>query len=560
LNFRAIYKKLLFLRIEPFLKPDLLRGNPEIGNNPFDLPNGFDMGAKPTYEELESIIDNAGVWLSVFDENGKVFLWNRAAEAISGYLRSQVVGRKEIWKDLFPDKRDRKKIYARVAAVVYKNEAIDDIETPIQCQNGSRRFLAWHLKNLVARDGKRIGTLCLGRDITETYRHQAQLQQAQKMEAVGALAGGIAHDFNNILGAIVGYAQLARMASPKDTKPRSYLGEILKACERAKELVQQILSFSRQKRVPKISCDLGLLVKEALNMIQFTIPPGIELRQLIPSNLKAVMVNQNQIRQIVINLCTNAVQAIQKNSERGRIEVTLEAVSIAKKSGADYPELMGGDYLKLSFGDDGCGMDFKILERIFDPYFTTKEVGKGTGMGLATIHGIVKDHGGTIHVESAIDGGSLFELFFPVDSKATSEEHRTKDLLPRGAERILVVDDEKPLADIGAQMLMELGYKVEVRTSAYEALEAFKAKIDQFDLVITDMNMPGMNGERLAHEIARVRGDIPILICSGFGSLSQTSKGTPANIKGILMKPLTIKDLATNVHKILNPSPPKGEE
>ncbi len=377
---------------------------------------------------------------------------------------------------------------------------------------------------------------------------QIDLQQAQKMEAIGALAGGIAHDFNNILGAILGYAELTKLMLPGDSETNEFLTHILKASNRAKDLVQQILAFSRQSQYEKRPCDISSVVKEALKLLRASLPATIEIHHDIQSNIGVVMADQTKIHQVIMNLCTNAFHAMETN--RGRLDVILNSVTNGAEEAPGH-HLKPGRCLKLSVKDTGRGMDADTISRIFEPYFTTKKIGKGTGMGLATVHGIVKDHGGAVLVNSALGEGAAFDILLPVVEGEGESDMKKALPLPTGDERILFVDDEKPLIDIGKKCLERLGYTVEARSSPHDALEAFRANPKKFDVVITDMTMPEMTGEELAQKITAIRQDVPVLLCTGFSKSLSPERSRQSGIRELLMKPLTIQKLAESVQRAL---------
>jgi len=392
--------------------------------------------------------------------------------------------------------------------------------------------------------------LCFVRDGTQTKKLELQLVQAQKMEAIGTLAGGIAHDFNNILGAILGYTQLVQFHIPENSEAQDHIQQILKASHRAKGLVRQILAFSRQSKPEKIPVDISVIVKEVLKLLRASLPANIEINQNVKTALGTVMADQTQMHQVLINLCTNAFHAMENSG--GSLEVTLAPVELSAGDAAAYQDLKLGRYLKLTVADSGCGMDASLLERIFDPYFTTKATGEGTGMGLATVHGIVEDHDGAIRVYSEPGSGTAFHVYLPCIDGEVDKKTQIPASLPTGSEQILFVDDEKLLVDIGKQMLKKLGYKVDGRTSPYEALEAFRANPDKFDMIVTDMTMPGMSGENFSKEILEIRSDTPIVICTGFSKVITAQKANEMGIKDFLMKPLTIQDLSRSVRNVLD--------
>ena len=387
-------------------------------------------------------------------------------------------------------------------------------------------------------------------DITGKRELELQLQQVQKMEAIGTLAGGIAHDFNNILGAILGYAQLAAMDLPENSEAQQHVEQILTASDRAKSLVGQILAFSRQSKPEKIPVDIGIIIKEALKLLRASLPANIEIRHNVKSNLGSVMADQTQIHQIMMNLGTNALHAMERIG--GLLDIALVPVELKETDVADCHDLKAGHYLKLTVIDTGHGMDATTVTRIFDPYFTTKDANEGTGLGLATVHGIVKDHGGFISVDTEPGQGTTFKVFLPCIEDRVKNKEDTPQSLSKGSEQILFLDDDKVLVDIGEQMIKRLGYRVDCRTSPYEALEAFKDHPEKYDTVITDMTMPGMSGEVFAKEILKLRPDIPVIICTGFSNMMSQEKANEAGIKGFLMKPVTLSDLSECIRKVLD--------
>jgi len=379
---------------------------------------------------------------------------------------------------------------------------------------------------------------------------KARLSQAQKMEAIGTLAGGIAHDFNNILAAIIGYAELAILEVPDGSKVKQDLMEIFKAGNRAKDLVQQILTFSRQSDMEKKPVRVSRIVKEALKFLRASLPTTIEIRENIEKDIGTIEADPTQIHQILMNLCTNAHHAMRE--EGGILEVTLTNVDMDAYTIRQYPDISSGPYVRLSVSDTGHGITPDVKERIFDPYFTTKGVGEGTGLGLAVVHGIVKDHAGAITVYSETGKGTTFHIFLPVIEKAEEPKKETMGPLPTGHERILFIDDDPGLVEIGREILGKLGYDVVVKTSSIEALELFREQPDKFDLVITDMTMPNMTGDRLAAELMKIRPDIPTILCSGFSEKMSNEKADALGIKNFLMKPIVMKDLAKTIRKVLD--------
>jgi signal transduction histidine kinase len=378
---------------------------------------------------------------------------------------------------------------------------------------------------------------------------EARLRQAQKMESLGTLAGGIAHDFNNILTSIIGFTQLAQYDLLSESPAQSSLAEVLKASDRAKDLVTQILAFSRQSEQEKIPLQIGPLVKETIKFIRSSVPTTIDIRHEIRKDLGTVLADATQIHQVLMNLCTNAAQAIGKKG--GVIEVCVEEANIETDAAANHPDLKPHPYVKLTVRDTGQGMGRAVMERIFDPFFTTKKQGEGTGMGLSVVHGIVKSHEGAITVDSKPGKGTVFEVFLPMSRTEATSEAIASGPLPTGNERILFVDDEQPIAEMGKQMLERLGYHVTARTSSVDALESFRARPQGFDLVITDYTMPNMTGAELSKELLRVRPDIPIILCTGFSEAFSKRNAGAMGIREHIMKPVVMHDLAEMVRKVL---------
>ena len=409
------------------------------------------------------------------------------------------------------------------------------------------------------RAGQPLYALAMVEDITEVrmaeqnrQRLESQLRQAQKMEAIGTLAGGIAHDFNNILGAIIGYSEMAIYDTEKGSMVHHNMEQVLKAGHRAKDLVKQILAFSRKSEQDKKIILITPIIKEVLKLLRASLPTTIEIREHIDPSLGAIFADPTQIHQVMMNLGTNSAHAMENSG--GLLDVSASNVDLDADNAEQYSGLAPGRYIRLVVSDSGHGIDSETLERIFDPYFTTKTKDKGTGMGLAVVHGIVKGHSGGIKVASKPGQGTLFEILIPRTASELQFDTIEMNSLPTGNEHILFIDDEETLIDLGKNMLSKLGYQVTARTSSIDALEAFKTTPDRFDLIISDMTMPGMTGDMLANEIIKIRPDIPIIICTGFSEQLSEKKINTLGIKGLLMKPLTINELAKTVRKVLDKS------
>jgi PAS domain S-box-containing protein len=383
----------------------------------------------------------------------------------------------------------------------------------------------------------------------EQERLQKQLYHAQKMEAIGTLAGGIAHDFNNILSAVLGYAEMARDDSPRNSVAARGMERVLEAGGRATALVRQILAFSREERGERIPIDPGLIVKEVAKLLRPSLPSTILIKQKTAAT-RAILADPTQMHQILMNLCTNAFHAMEQTG--GTLEIAIEQVSLSATGLSQQPTIAPGDFVVLSVTDTGPGITPEIRERIFDPYFTTKGVGQGTGLGLSIVHGIVTEHGGFITCESEPGRGSIFSVFLPAINDLASLEHESAQPVPTGREHILLVDDEQLLAEMGQAMLERLGYEVTVRTSSTDALTLFQQHPDRFDAVITDQTMPGMTGLELAQRLLRLRPDLPIILCTGYSSLVSEDQVRSCGIKGFVMKPFTMKEAAALLRTVLD--------
>jgi signal transduction histidine kinase/ActR/RegA family two-component response regulator len=430
----------------------------------------------------------------------------------------------------------------------------DTVEMNIKSPRDQRNY---RITNMPVRneDGT-ISKMTIFRDITdylqavsEKEKAQAQLLQSQKMESLGNLAGGIAHDFNNLLSSIIGFTELALDEAQKGTTLEDSLQEVYSAGKRAKELVKQILAFARQSEEKRNPIQPGMIVKEVLKFIRSTIPATIEIRQKIASD-SLIVGNATQIHQVLMNLCTNAAHAMEDSG--GVLDVNLKDVVVDKGDSLNKIGMSLGDYVEITVSDTGGGIAPEIIGSIFDPYFTTKGSGEGTGMGLAMVHGIVESYGGKITVDSRLGKGTAFKVYLPVTARHTDPNIRAREQLPSGAERILFVDDELTIAKMGGKILARLGYSVTTRTSSIEALELFRVKPDAFDLVITDMTMPNLSGDRLAVELMKIRPDIPIILCTGYSKKISDETAFDIGIKAFAYKPMVRADLAKTVRKVLD--------
>lgn len=397
-----------------------------------------------------------------------------------------------------------------------------------------------------------VSKLTIFRDITKIKKLEANIQQTQKMESIGTLAGGIAHDFNNILSSVIGYTEIVLDDEiPKDSPARDSLQNVLQASFRAKNLVKQILTFSRQAKYEKSTISLEPVVIEVINLLRASLPANIEIRQNIIAENTRIYGDPSQIHQVMMNLGTNSGYAMRDTG--GTLDVTVASREFSREDLSRPFDLKHGAYIEITVTDTGMGINSHVVDKIFDPFFSTKPKEEGTGLGLSVAHGIVKDHDGAIIVNSEINKGTIFKIYFPQLASLEETEMTEPSLLqlPRGDERILVVDDERAIADLTKKRLDRLGYTVTMATNSQEALEIFTKDPNVFDLVITDQTMPELTGDRLARKMLSLRPDIPIILCTGFSHIINRENAEEMGVAGFLMKPITSVALAKTIRQVL---------
>jgi PAS domain S-box-containing protein len=501
-------------------------------------------------ELLRNVLELLPVGIWIIDKNGVIIQGNPAGHQMwagSRYVGIEQYGEYKGWW-LDTGRRIEPEEWA-AARAVKKGETSLNEEIEIECFDGTHKII---LNSAVPLQNDRkefVGAFIINQDITERKRTEKVIRQVQKMEALGRLAGGIAHDFNNILMPIVINTELAVLDTPESSPVSNYLKLIQEAANRGKDLIKQIITFSRQREQVKAPIEIEPVIGEALKFLRSSIPKNIEIREHIGAASSLILADSTQIHQVLMNLCSNASYAMREKG--GVLDVSLTTVEIDADMVNRHLDLRPGPYLRLTVADTGQGMDKEIMERIFDPFFTTKKPGEGTGMGLAVVHGIVKNHGGAITVYSEVRKGSTFNVFLPLIKEKLEPETAPSETITMGRERILLIDDEEIQIRSVQPMLERLGYKVVAKKDALEALEVFKEQPNGFDLVITDQSMPHLTGRELAEELLRIRPDIPIILCTGFSEVIHEEEAKAMGIREFVMKPFSLKEMAGIIRKSL---------
>ena len=503
-------------------------------------------GSERNYREL---VQSANCIIIRMDTNGRIIFFNNYAQIFFGYREKEIIGKNVVGTIVPPKDSSGVDLKAMIKDIGANPERYVSNENENVRRNGELVRVTWMNKVIYDEEDRIREILAVGIDVTEKWKLEKRLAQAQKMEAIGTLAGGIAHDFNNILSAIIGYTELSLIDTPKGDPIHNNLKQVLNAGGRAKELVRQILTFSRPRENELHPIKVNLIVNEAVKLLRASLPSTIQIHHKIESNL-TVLSDATNIHQILMNLCTNSSYAMQEDG--GILEVALSDVNLDSNFAEQHPGVKPGKFIKLTVSDTGCGMSPEVTSRIFDPFFTTKKVGQGTGMGLSVVHGIVKSHGGAITVDSLAGQGTTFSLFLPATEAVSITPEDSVQLMVTGTEHILFVDDEDFQADLGKRLLARLGYRVTARTDSLEALGLFRQKPDDFDLVITDMTMPAMTGDVLAAKIISIRPDIPVIVCTGYSDRIDKDIIKNIGIKELAMKPLAMKDIAEMIRRVLD--------
>ncbi len=476
----------------------------------------------------------AGEWIDFNDAAMELFGYENRAEL----MKTRIA-------DLYEDPAQRKELTQQIQKLGF----VKDYAVNLRKRGGS--IIRALITAAVWKDEKGNTVHLQGtiKDLTEQRKLEARLQHTHKMEAIGTLAGGIAHDFNNMLGMILGFTEIALLDLPQGSRSYTSLHKALGATHRAKDLVRQIVAFSRPVDQKRKLIDITPVIHESLKFIRASLPTTIEIRENITCR-GAILGDPSEIEQVIMNLCANAYHAMR--GQVGLLDISLRDIDLKTIQTFDYKDLSPGKYVRLTVSDTGCGIDPAIRDRIFDPYFTTKPIGEGSGLGLSIVHGIVTNCGGSIMVDSKPGQGATFDIYLPAVARESSESGpEASQAAPTGSGTVLYVDDEAALVEVGKLMLELLGYRVVATTNSMEALKMFMDRPDELDAVVTDMTMPNMTGVELARKVMEVRPEIPIILCTGYSDLINKEKAKELGIRGFLMKPFNLLGLGTIMKNVL---------
>ena len=504
--------------------------------------------AEEDRERLLKAIEQVAETILITDAKGNIQYANPAFEQVTGYSQKEAVGETlRILKSGEQNESFHRKMWQTLTSGdTWKGRLIN------RKKDGTFYTEEATISPVLDETGEVVNYVAVKRDITNEIRMEVKLRQSQKMEAIGTLAGGIAHDFNNMLFPLMGYSEMLKDDLPADSPLQSHVDEIIRAALRSKDLVKQILAFSRQGDQEIKPIKLQPIVKEALKLLRSSIPTTISIQQDIDPGCGIIVADPTQVHQIVMNLATNAYHAMEATGGRLKVHLKQERLEPGQSL---LPELVPGEYALLTIADTGIGIGKDIMDKIFDPYFTTKETGKGTGLGLSVVQGIVKSCDGDIRIYSEPGKGTEVHVYLPIMApKGVDIQTDPSEPIQSGTEKILLVDDEATIVKMEQQMLERMGYRVTIRTGSVDALEAFKANYDAFDLVITDMTMPNMTGIQLAEAIKKIRPEIPVILCTGFSHQINKEKSKALGIQGYVMKPVIKREIAEVIRKVLDDS------
>lgn len=496
--------------------------------------------------QLVAAIENAKEGIFIADNQSIIRYVNPAFLQSLGLKKEELIGEKS---DMVLTRQYNKQIYSEVLRSLTEGITWSG-QYRKKGKKGTYDVLSITTYPIRGAKGNITGYSVIERDITRESRLQKQIQQKHKMEALGTLAGGVAHDFNNILMPIIVNTEMALLDMPEDSPVRNYLELSLDAAERGRELVNLIISFSRPTSQEKEPIKISSVIREALKLLKSTLPSNIKINQDIHTQSDVVLANSSQIYQILINLCSNAADAIGKRG--GALRVGLEEVLMDNDRREEKPDLKTKNYIKLTVSDTGCGMNEEVMDRMFDPFFSTKNKGKRAGMGLAVVHGIVKSHEGFINVLSEEGEGTVFEVFLPQVKVDSKKVRKRIEQLPGGDERILLVDDDEAILQSLRKVLEHLGYGVITKKNGKAALEEFSSQPKSFDLIITDQIMPGLLGSDLSQKILSIRPDVPIILCTGYYDKIDKEKARGIGIQEFILKPVNIYEIAQAIRRVLD--------
>jgi len=504
--------------------------------------------AEEQQQLLATAVEQATESIAITDVEGNIEYVNPAFETLTGYSREEAIGaNSQLFRSGQHDDAFYQKIGETLAkGIVWKGQLTQ------KSKDGSLYEEQATISPVHDSDGRLVNYVVVNRDITREAELESRLVQAQKMEAVGTLAGGIAHDFNNLLQVMFGNLEIARRNTPADSPAAPRLERIRTSADRAAELVDQLLSFTRHSRHERVPLRLQEILKQVLTLLRSSLPSTIEIRESIDPDASAVVADSTEIHQVAMNLCTNAYHAMREHG--GVLEVSLDEISMGATAASQIPDMEAGRKVRLSVRDTGPGIPAATLERIFDPYFTTKKVGEGTGLGLATVRGIVDGSEGAVTVSSNLGVGTVFEVYFPLAPRTIEDSQPavTRDSPSAGSERLLLIDDEPLVVEQAKLGLEELGYTVEAYTNSLDALKAFRSAPDSFALVITDQTMPKLTGLELTRELRQIRPALPVILCTGFSDLVDDESSKALGIQKYVSKPVLAEDLAAEVRGILD--------
>ncbi len=494
---------------------------------------------------LSEIVEQSSESILLTDVHGQIVYVNGAFEALSGYTRDEMLG--ATCEHPFFSEQDRQ-IFKEMCFSVKCRDAGENRSRNLH-KDGRNVATATRIAAICDTKGRVTHLVCNKKDITRESELEQQLYESQKMEAIGTLASGIAHDFNNILGGIMGYAEMANQNAGDVERIRRYMSRVLQACERAKDLTGQILSFSRHKNSEAQPVEVQTLVKEALKLLRASTPATIEFQKSLSAERSVVLADPTRIHQIILNLCANAAQAMEANG--GVLELALKNLDLAQGAVGPGVPARPGPFIMLRVRDTGTGIDPQSITHIFEPYYTTKAAKGGTGLGLSVVQKIVRNLDGFIQVESRLGHGSTFDVYLPRIEQAPAEEPEEK-VLPQGRERVLVVDDELFILEVLHDMLQALGYSVETAQGGVFALDRLKNDPQRYDLILADLTMPHMNGKQLSSEIFKIIPAMPIILCTGMAYTLDRFNAEHPNIKALLAKPIQYDQLAVTLRGVLD--------